>query len=95
MGYLKKYWNNYCDSKVCFGTIKIKKKPILFHIDKQSGKRDPNNNNNNNDSNNERSINFYSSVQHAHKAAIILTIGYPLIATLVTGNLEIFLDQLK
>lgn len=28
-------------------------------------------------------------------AAIILTIGYPLIATHVTGNLEIFLDQLK
>lgn len=43
-----------------------------------------------------RSINFYSSVPtHAHAAAIILTIGYPLIATRVTGNLEIFLNQLK
>lgn len=42
-----------------------------------------------------RSINFYYSVQHAHAAAIILTIGYPLIATRVTGNLEIFFEPIK
>lgn len=52
MGYLKKNWNNYCDSKVCFGDNKNNEETYPFshiYIDKQSGKGDPNNNNSNNE----------------------------------------------